>query len=207
MARSSNYAFLIYPDDPRTAHFLDFLEELHVACAVSPLHDRDTYTEKDEEKATEEQRTREQFPVIAGMPKKPHYHVYMHFDSLKSMSQVLGILAPLGVSHVEVVNSSKAYIRYLAHLDSHGKHKYEVDKVVTLNGCDVSALSRSTAINESACLHKLMRTIEECSITSFDELVGYVIKTPDYFGEDCENYLVKRAYFFNQLLKSVRENS
>ena len=89
-------------------NWLEMLEQLHIPCYVSPLHDMDGV--------------------------KPHYHIMFLFDGQKKQSQVKDIMQSFGGVGCELVQSKTAYLRYLCHLDSDGKTKYDVNAVRSLNG-------------------------------------------------------------------------
>lgn len=52
--RTRNFATVVYPESA-PADWLDIINDLHIPCFVSPLHDQDLDAK--------------------GKPKKPHYHV------------------------------------------------------------------------------------------------------------------------------------
>ena len=89
-------------------NWLEMLELLHIPCYVSPIHDKDGV--------------------------KPHYHIMFLFDGQKKQSQVKDIMTSFGGVGCELVQSKTAYLRYLCHLDSDGKAKYDVNNVRSLNG-------------------------------------------------------------------------
>lgn len=109
MARTRNYATVVYPESA-PLDWMDILNDLHINAFVSPLHDRDL-----------NKKTKE--------IKKPHYHVMVMFESVKTDVQAKGIFSQFGGVGCEAINSSKAYARYLCHLDDKDKEKYDVEDV------------------------------------------------------------------------------
>lgn len=109
MARTRNYATVVYPESA-PLDWMDILNDLHVNAFVSPLHDKDVNKK-------------------TGEIKKPHYHVMIMFESVKTEVQAKGIFTQFGGVGCEVINSVKAYARYLCHLDDKEKEKYSVDDV------------------------------------------------------------------------------
>ena len=65
--RSRVWTFVCYPESVREG-WRDALDDLHIAWAESPLHDKDTNAD--------------------GSAKKPHWHVLLVFDGKKSYEQV-----------------------------------------------------------------------------------------------------------------------
>ena len=181
--RSNRWAFIVYPDDPRADGFLSFLEDdLKLCAAVSPLHDRDV---KDD-----------------GTLKKPHYHVIVEYSSLKSMQQVLEQLSPLGIEYVEQVQNRSSYTRYLAHLDSPDKARYNPAEVRSVCGYDLDCLLRVTKTDKRAIRRDVMNLVRECNITELAELYD-ALESMDY-PEEYFDFVVKSSYFLTSYLRSVR---
>ena len=109
MARNKYYATVVYPESA-PLDWMDILNDSHVNAFVSPLHDKDVNKK-------------------TGEIKKPHYHVMIMFESLKTDVQAKGIFSQFGGVGCESINSIKAYARYLCHLDDKDKEKYSVDDV------------------------------------------------------------------------------
>ena len=64
--RTRNYATVVYPESA-PSDWIDKLTECFVPAFISPLHDKDINP--------------------GGEPKKPHYHVIIMFDSVKTRDQ------------------------------------------------------------------------------------------------------------------------
>lgn len=107
--RSSRWATIIYPDSAQP-DFIDILHDNHLNFLLSPIHDSDT--NKD------------------GTLKKPHYHLMLYYDSLKSKQQVQELITQIGGVGCELVHSATSYARYLCHLDDPDKCQYNPDDVV-----------------------------------------------------------------------------
>ena len=123
-------------EESLSKNWLDMLEQLHIPCYVSPLHSDDGV--------------------------KPHYHIMFLFDGQKKQSQVKDIMQSFGGVGCELVQSKTAYLRYLCHLDSDGKTKYNIADVRALNG----AKTYSDAIED--------KTLSRYEILS--EMVNYARK-------------------------------
>ena len=95
--RNTHYATLVYPESA-PHDWIDILEEQHIQALISPLHDKDIDKE--------------------GNPKKPHYHIILIFESLKSPNQVKEINEQFGGVGVIPLHSLGAYSRYLCHTDN-----------------------------------------------------------------------------------------
>lgn len=162
--RRKVWAAIVYPESlPKD--WKDRLERTHIAAAISPLHYADYWTAEDEEKDHTHK---------AGERKKPHHHIVLYFESLKSPNQVQSILEPLGVSYVEPVESPRAYNRYLCHLDQPEKAQYDPKQIVRLNGakCDLSK-PNPTADEQQEIRREIMNTVRENNITEYCDIVDY----------------------------------
>lgn len=169
--RANTWAFVIYPESLPDG-WLEILRDTHVPIALSPLHDRDVWTEADEEANPEHK---------AGEPKKPHRHGVMYFESLKTPDQALEVLEPLGVKRVERVYAPKAYNRYLCHLDDPEKAQYPIEEVVRLNGADCSMVRELTADEREAMQRDIQRFVIDTGITEYAELMDYCLESnPDW---------------------------
>ena len=113
--RTRNYATVVYPESA-PANWLDILKEQFIPGFVSPLHDSDMNP--------------------GGESKKPHYHVLLTFEGVKTVEQAQAVFSLIGGVGCEVVQSVRGYARYLCHLDNPEKAQYSPDCVVSLCGAD-----------------------------------------------------------------------
>lgn len=189
MDRYRNFAFIVYPDDERLPHnWQDELAALHVPMAISPLHDSDVYGPDDE-------------GHTPGEPKKPHYHVLMTFSGKKSPCQVLTMLEPLNVIHVENVNDVRGYCRYLCHLDDPAKAQYKVSDIVSLCGFDLGVITALTASQRAIVRDQIIDFITEYNITEYSDMVIYARSCDNPGWADyCEGHTV----FLNAFIKSFK---
>lgn len=115
--RFRNFATVVYPDSEHTPEdWLSVLQDFKVPILVSPFHDQDIN--------------------VTGEPKKPHYHVLIMFEGMKSQDQVKELFDQVGGVGLETVNSLRGYARYLCHLDNPDKHQYSPCDVQQLGGTD-----------------------------------------------------------------------
>lgn len=115
--RFRNFATVVYPDSQDTPDsWLTILEDFKTPILVSPFHDSDIN--------------------VTGEPKKPHYHVLIMFEGMKSQDQVRELFDQIGGVGLETVNSMRGYARYLCHLDNPDKHQYSPSEVRQMSGAD-----------------------------------------------------------------------
>ena len=153
--RTRNWGFILYPESMPKDTF-EILDGFHIPCAVSPLHDLDV----DEN----------------GEVKKAHYHCALCFSGVKAYNQVLSILAPLGVSHIESINEIHGYIRYFCHLDSPSKVRYSIEKIRSFGGLDISNLLNPTSSQVDQYILEMRKWIEESNVLEFSDLYDYSAK-------------------------------
>lgn len=188
--KNRGFAFLIYPESAPD-YWLDLLEETHLRALVSPLHDKDVWTEADEARNAEHK---------AGTLKKPHYHCMILFDGPTTAKHALSMLEPLGVNYVEPVASVANMTRYFAHLDNEDKAKYEASEIQALNGAYVD-LTRELSPEEKRIIKlKVLAWIRENSITEYADVVDYAMDAePEWL-----DYVSTQTIFLTGYLRSVR---
>lgn len=149
--RFRNFATIVYPESA-PKNWLDLLRGEIIPFFVSPLHDKDTLED--------------------GSLKKPHYHVMLMFDGVKTVEQVKDIITLIGGVGVEIVKSKAGYAKYLCHIGFPDKVQYDPSEVVSGGGADYSEfmLTKSEIDMEL----RLMREFVRCNnIVDFCDLVDY----------------------------------
>ena len=153
--RTRVFAILVYadsaPDD-----WQERLTQEHVAALISPYHDRDKNPD--------------------GSDKKPHWHVLVMFDGVKSQEQVNGlwdrVLGPTRIKHYETVNSTRGYARYLCHMDNPEKAPYDKVDVVALGGADYEEII-SLPSDDYAVLDEIQEYLEEGHHRYYSDFMRY----------------------------------
>lgn len=175
------YASLVYPESAKE-NWIERLEEEHIQALVSPLHNQDTDSE--------------------GNPKKPHYHVVLLFESLKSKNQVQTIIDNFNGVGVIPIHSLGAYCRYLCHLDNSDKAQYNCEDVKEIGGADYKECCRLNGEKEKedeANLIELTQLILDKKITYFHEVSSLVIN--EY--RDLFRVLNQNSYYIHSIVLSL----
>ena len=103
--RNRNYCSILYPEDE--PNWESKLRNLHITACVSPLHTG----EKED-----------------GSELKPHYHVVLMYDSVKTIEQAKEDFVSFGaLDRCESIRAIRSYLRYLCHLDENPKEKEHYD--------------------------------------------------------------------------------
>ena len=151
--RFRNFATVVYPDSDNTPEdWLSVLQDWKTPVLVSPFHDQDVN--------------------VTGEPKKPHYHVLIMFEGMKSQDQVRELFDQIGGVGLETVNSLRGYARYLCHLDNPEKHQYDTKDVRSLCGADFFS-TISLAIDKYVAISEMEEFCEQYDIVSFYLLSRY----------------------------------
>lgn len=149
--RTRNFATVVYPESA-PADWQEILSGQFVPAFISPLHDLDLNP--------------------TGEAKKPHYHVLLMFDTVKTIEQASTIFSLIGGVGCEVVNSLRGYARYLCHLDNPEKCQYNQDDVRSLCGADYNS-AIGLATDKYKALGEMQDFCEENNVVSFYLLSKY----------------------------------
>lgn len=171
-ARTRNFATVIYPESA-PSNWKELLQEQMIPCFISPIHDSDLNPD--------------------GEKKKPHYHVLILFDGVKTIDQAKEIINSFGGVGCERVNSIRGYARYLCHLDNPEKAQYKVDDVISLCGANyISVVSLPS--DKYIAISDMLEFCKNNEIYAFSDLVDYARENrQDWFVTLCDNgtYIVK----------------
>ncbi len=164
--RVRSWATVLYPESA-TENWKDLLSEKCVPCFISPLHNLDVNAD--------------------GEIKKEHYHILFTFDGKKSYEQVHEYCELIGSVGLEPVASTRAYARYLCHLDNPDKHQYDVKGVICLGGTNYS-LSIGQASDKYTAIKDMIKFCRESGIYSYADLLDYASEYEiGWFRVLCDN--------------------
>lgn len=149
--RYRNWLFLVYPESAPD-NWVDTLEQLHVPCVISPLHDQDV--QKD------------------GTPKKPHWHVALLYGGKKSYDQIMDICEIIHATRPEPMEDLAGSLRYFCHLDNEGKAKYRIKDVQTLSGADYLEMI-ICASQSKQMIRDIKQFIEDKDVRYYSDLSWY----------------------------------
>ena len=175
--RTRNFAFLVYPDSA-LADWRETLNEAHVECFISPLHDKDVNPD--------------------GSQKKPHWHVMVMYSSVKTKKQAAELRDAIGGVGWENVASARGYARYLCHLDNPEKAQYSPEDVVELGGADYADVIRR-ATDAVKAVSEMMCYIRENNVLFYSDFVDYCAdERPDWF----ESLVTRNTYAVYTYIKA-----
>lgn len=158
--RTRNFATVVYPESAPD-NWRSILSEQFIPGYISPLHENDINP--------------------TGEPKKPHYHVIICFDSVKTIEQAKDVFKLIGGVGCEVVKSIRGYARYLCHLDNPEKAQYDPSQVINLCGADYMSVI-GLAVDKYAALAEMQDFCEQWDCSSFWMLTRYAkVHRMDWF--------------------------
>lgn len=154
--RSNVWACVIYPDS-MPENYLNIIQNWHIACLISPIHDSDLNGD--------------------GTEKKQHIHIMLYFGSgaNKSIDQVKEFTDQLNGTIPIIVNNRNAMARYFIHKDNPEKHQYDINDLICISGYDLGNAFDSYT-NDNLLFQKLEEIIYENKIYNFYVLVGFLRK-------------------------------
>lgn len=215
-----NYALLIYMEDLEKngltyGDLLKFLDSLHMKCAVSPIHDMDTFTPDDVWSWCERHLDPETGDLgeayidsapYVGKTKKPHVHLLFMNRSKKSVAEMQEIFCLMDVRPTmwDKAHDPFSLIRYFAHLDSPEKYPYSAYDIHGFGGINLDALlmdDSKVRVNEIKGL--IMDLINDRKILYFYQLVNIVRN--EYPDREFENVVYGCNSLFNAVIRSKRE--
>lgn len=179
------WACILYPES-LNPDFEKIINDTHVACALSPLHDRDLHDD--------------------GTLKKVHYHCMVKFDTYKRKSTAQAFFNLLGdVPNCTYVFSEYGYYHYLWHDDSSDKIIYPREAVRHFGGYlePVEEVSRTKAEERGMELLDVYRLINDEGISSYRDLIFTLASYGKY---DKIDLVTAKAYGITQYLKRAGAN-
>lgn len=154
--RNRLYACVVY-EDSAPKDWMKIIENEFVPCFISPYHDKDIDNDGEKE-----------------VPKKPHWHIMIMYDGVKTREQFIEFRDRFGGVGCEIISSKRGYARYLCHLDNPEKYKYDVEGVTELSGADYQdAISRDS--DKFKTIKSMLSYIRNNHITSFTQFMDYCI--------------------------------
>ena len=183
--RTRNFATVVYPESA-PENWQEILSEQFVPAFISPLHDKDINP--------------------TGEAKKPHWHVMLMFDGVKTTEQATEIFNKIGGVGCEVVQSQRGYARYLCHMDNPEKAQYSPEEVRTLCGADYTG-SIGLVTDKYKAIGEMIDFCEENGIVSYSELLKFCrMERFDWFRVLCDNGTVVMKEYLKSKFWSERQS-
>lgn len=125
-SRHRVWMFVFYPEsaDP---DWREIADELGLPFCVSPLHDKDFWTARDERKNPKH---------IEGELKKAHWHGLAEYPQPVDFATVREDFAFLGTTNIKYAKSKASMALYLCHVGSKDKVQYDPAEVLEFGGAN-----------------------------------------------------------------------
>lgn len=190
------WSWLYYPESDALLQFFQLIEDTHVPCIVSPLHDSDVWTDLDEQKNAEHK---------SGTLKKPHFHCMFIFSGPVRITQVQELLKSFGEhvpGHVEPVSSISAMTRYFVHLDNPDKFQYDSADIQAFNGASITLQKALTPEEVQQIIIDSLELCRRLHMTEYADLVDFCIAEK----REWLQVVTTRTIFYRGYFASVRGN-
>lgn len=184
--RSTTWAFIVYPESAPD-DWKQILKYSYVRFAVSPLHAPDLC------KTGQEQE------------RKPHYHVMIVFDSLKSYKQVECITNWINSTRPFIVHNPSGLYRYMIHLDDPNKQQFKngFDEIEKFNGFDGDKYEGYSEKELDSIYKEIFNFIDDNDITEYSKLIQ-LCKNDELDISNCFRFVRKNSVLFSLYINSRR---
>ena len=156
-------------------------EKKQIVCYVYCLHDKDTYTKKDEEEGKGKY----------GDPKKPHWHIYIKLKESRTFADVAKWFG-IGVTFVQKIKAGtfEGGCIYATHANAPDKYQYPVTEAISSPGFDyakIVEIKQQAFKREKKMDAAYQRKMEICSMIE-DGVINPFNKHQMISMEDWQNY-------------------
>ena len=134
---------------------------------------------------------------------KPHWHVMLTFDGVKSAEQMKELFCQIGGVGAENIKSKGGYLLYLTHANSAGKHQYSASDVISVGGSIpyADAIKGITSSTKYENISQMIDWINQSDCLSFADLVEYARKdNQEWFRLLCDS----NTYLLFQYIRARR---
>lgn len=180
--KKRDWAFILYPES-MPDNWEDVIAEIGCPIALSPLHDKDTASETDEEQ------------------KKAHYHAIIRFDGPTTYNNVKNVLEPLNGPIPKPINNIKGAYRYFTHKDNPEKFQYDEKDIRLFNGFNPEDVIELSASEKRSLRAAVQRLIVQEDFLEYSELMDYLL---DNDLMDMYELASTTTIFFNNYIQSRR---
>lgn len=154
MNKKRYWAFVLYPESAPD-NWRELLQQTGLACAVSPLHDKDLDP--------------------TNQPKKAHYHIILcysgptTFNSVKKITDSLNQPIPIPLEQV------RGYFRYLTHKDNPDKYQYNENEITTINDFDIDNYNDLSVSQIKHIMIDIQRICRDNRIMEYSDLLDFLL--------------------------------
>jgi hypothetical protein len=176
--RTRNWTCIVYPESA-PEQWREVLDETHIEWVESPLHDRDVNAD--------------------GEKKKPHWHVALLFESVKTLEQVRELTDRLNAPMPQKCNGLKGLVRYMAHMDNPEKVQYSVADIVGHGGADIAEILKPSVTEQGELVREMFDFVRENGIFDFNRLADYA---KDHRADWFDALRINSTYFLKSYIQA-----
>lgn len=174
--RSRSWCFVMYPESA-PENWREIMSEYSAPYAISPMHDKDVNPD--------------------GEPKKPHWHVTIAHQTMKSFAQVSELTTRLNATIPQKVANMVGNIRYMIHKDNPEKAQYDKQDIITGCGFDIENYLSRTKTESRQIMREIYAFIRESNINEFCDLMDYAFDNePEWFDYLVDGHSIMLAALF-----------
>lgn len=178
--RTRIWSFIAYPESAPDDWEQILTEQYHLKWARSPLHDSDLNADETQ--------------------KKPHWHIVLYFDYVKSFEQIKIISDSINATIPQQVHNLQGLMRYFIHLDNPEKAQYDFNEIKSV-GIDAALEVFGEKETKLRIIKDMRNFCDDNDIREFCELFDYAARNePSWF----EALALNCAMVMNLYLKSRR---
>lgn len=183
MNKKRYWAFVLYPESA-PENWRELLQQTGLACAVSPLHDKDINPTNE--------------------IKKAHYHIILcysgptTFNSVKRITDNLNQPIPIPLEQV------RGYFRYFTHKDNPDKYQYNENDITTINDFDIDNYNDLSVSQIKHIMIDIQRICRDNRIMEYSDLLDFLLDAELYSYLDvAQNHTI----LFNTYICSQRNKN
>lgn len=159
----------------------ELLQQTGLACAVSPLHDKDINP--------------------TGEIKKSHYHIILNYNGPTTFNSVQDLTNSLNQPIPIPLEQITGYFRYLTHKDNPEKYQYNEQDIRCYNGFDPLDFNDLTKTEIKSLIIVIQNIIREQDINEYSDLLDYLL---DNNYKNAHDVASSHTILFNSYISSRR---
>lgn len=180
MNKKRYWAFVLYPESAPD-NWRELLQQTGLACAVSPLHDKDLDP--------------------TGQIKKAHFHIILCYSGPTTFNTVKRITDSLNQPIPIPLEQVRGYFRYFTHKDNPDKYQYSDIDITTINDFDIDNYNDLSVSQIKHIMIDLQRICRDNEITEYCDLLDFLLDEELYSYLDvAQNHTI----LFNTYITSLR---
>lgn len=183
MNKKRYWAFVLYPESA-PENWRELLQQTGLACAISPLHDKDINPTNE--------------------IKKAHYHIILCYSGPTTFNTVKRITDNLNQPIPIPLEQVRGYFRYFTHKDNPDKYQYNENDITTINDFDIDNYNDLSVSQIKHIMIDLQRICRDNKILEYCDLLDFLLDNELFSYLDvAQNHTI----LFNTYITSLRNKT